>query len=123
MQIYYTHLNVLGSYHEVAEVIDGCKPRVALSGWFHSSTSIPSVKEHEMRECGDEDAINLFAYNVNPVYVNQTDPHELAIIRDTFEEDSIIELTDFFQWGFIQQITSNIGNFEYAYAFPRSFTI
>ena len=65
-----------------------------------------------MKECVDEDTINVFAHNVNPVYVNQTDPEKVAAIRSIFDQDSIIELADFFQFGFIHHVTSNADKFR-----------
>ncbi|XP_063729816.1 prolyl 3-hydroxylase OGFOD1-like [Symsagittifera roscoffensis] len=110
---------VPGSYHDVSEVLTNRSPRLAISGWFHSSE--PSARDdhlraplrlgHDMQLC--EDDIDFFVNCINECYTDQTDIDRIVQIRQVFEDESILELDKFFSNEFIQNLMRSEADFKF----------
>jgi len=84
------------SFHQVSEILAADKERVSISGWFHSPERIkrppPFQETFHLHLPLVQDTLVTLEELVNPVYLMRD---SLDQIKDTFLEQSSIELKDF----------------------------
>lgn len=87
------------SFHQVAEIITDEKCRLSISGWFHSSVKNKEIITKPDVSCLSElyepDFVeeNIVYSWINPTYLKEEIQME---IQEKFEEESEIQLVDFF---------------------------
>ncbi|XP_076439977.1 prolyl 3-hydroxylase OGFOD1-like [Babylonia areolata] len=101
-----------GSFHQVAEVLAEDKTRLAISGWFHGPPvrRPPPYVEPPMpvSACGSIKDDEFFDW-INPVYLSQDIQNE---IRERFEAESELELTNFLKEEKYEQLLAALSNQE-----------
>ncbi|KAL8612110.1 hypothetical protein ACOMHN_013989 [Nucella lapillus] len=101
-----------GSYHQVAEVLAENKTRLAVSGWFHGPRIVRPAPYVEpplpVSPCGSIKDDEFFDW-INPVYLSQEIQND---IRERFESESELELTDFLKEEKYEELLSAMASEE-----------